>query len=131
MDQIVVVKFCAAEATFGFSPAGRSQNSFAFGMAVPVLVLPVGSARSGTAPPIFSAAEILISVAEQLVWKVETIMSALEKSVSGPQLIVSMPEMIASRVSIIEGDPEIIVSGPPITESGSGIVVGVFPMNIW
>src|SRR5436309_7516626 len=32
----------AAEATFGFSPAGRSQNSFPFGMAVPVLVVPVG-----------------------------------------------------------------------------------------
>src|SRR5256712_7811237 len=33
----------AAEATFGLSPAGRSQNSFPFGMAVPVLVVPVGS----------------------------------------------------------------------------------------
>ena len=32
----------AAEATFGFSPAGRSQNSSAFGL-VPVLVVPVGS----------------------------------------------------------------------------------------
>src|SRR3989442_4198911 len=33
----------AAEATFGFSPAGRSQNSFGFGMAlVPVLVAGVG-----------------------------------------------------------------------------------------
>src|SRR5438046_6052034 len=31
----------AAEATFGFSPAGRSQNSSAFGL-VPVLVVPVG-----------------------------------------------------------------------------------------
>jgi Outer membrane protein beta-barrel domain len=29
----------AAEATFGFSPAGRSQNSFPFGMAVPVFVV--------------------------------------------------------------------------------------------
>src|SRR5207237_5245165 len=36
----------AAEATFGFSPAGRSQNSFAFGMAVPVLVVPVGSQQA-------------------------------------------------------------------------------------
>src|SRR3989449_6000683 len=33
----------AAEATFGFSPAGRSQNSFAFGMAVAVLVCSLGS----------------------------------------------------------------------------------------
>src|SRR2546426_2661601 len=37
----------AAEATFGFSPAGRSQNSFAFGQ-VPVFVVPVGS-QQGTA----------------------------------------------------------------------------------
>ena len=36
----------AAEATFGFSPAGRSQNSSAFGL-VPVLVVPVGS-QQGT-----------------------------------------------------------------------------------
>src|SRR6058998_1982889 len=37
----------AAEATFGFSPAGRSQNSSALGL-VPVLVVPVGS-QQGTA----------------------------------------------------------------------------------
>ena len=37
----------AAEATFGFSPAGRSQNSSAVGL-VPVLVVPVGS-QQGTA----------------------------------------------------------------------------------
>src|SRR5438034_8694885 len=36
----------AAEATFGFSPAGRSQNSFPFGMAVPVLVVPVESQQA-------------------------------------------------------------------------------------
>src|SRR5437773_860836 len=36
----------AAEATFGFSPAGRTQNSSAFGL-VPVLVVPVGS-QQGT-----------------------------------------------------------------------------------
>src|SRR5213594_1052128 len=35
----------AAEATFGFSPAGRSQNSSAFGF-VPVLVVPVGSEQA-------------------------------------------------------------------------------------
>src|SRR5213594_784665 len=35
----------AAEATFGFSPAGRSQNSSAFGL-VPVLVVPVGSEQA-------------------------------------------------------------------------------------
>src|SRR2546427_12386967 len=37
----------AAEATFGFSPAGRSQNSSAVGL-VPVFVVPVGS-QQGTA----------------------------------------------------------------------------------
>src|SRR5436305_9079560 len=36
----------AAEATFGFSPAGRTQNSAAFGV-LPVLVVPVWS-QQGT-----------------------------------------------------------------------------------
>ena len=39
----------AAEATFGFSPAGRSQNSSAFGL-VPVLVVPVGANRQHLLP---------------------------------------------------------------------------------
>src|SRR5436309_9633102 len=42
----------AAEATFGFSPAGRSQNSFAFGMAVPVLVVPEQSIPIAVRSPV-------------------------------------------------------------------------------
>src|SRR5437867_8288394 len=36
----------AAEATFGFSPAGRTQNSAAFGVLVPVLVGVVGGQQA-------------------------------------------------------------------------------------
>src|SRR2546422_7333257 len=42
----------AAEATFGFSPAGRSQNSFPFGMAVPVLVVPEQSIPIAVRSPV-------------------------------------------------------------------------------
>src|SRR5436309_12227497 len=85
---------------------------------------------AGTAPAVFSAAEMINSAAKKLVGKAETIVSATEKSISVAEMTVSTTDIVASYVQMMECGPETTVYVPSIANTRSKMTAFASEMDM-